>query len=239
MNALEDILDHGEIWDEATLSETDYLLSKLNDFTFMFFINCFYVILSQAEKIFDILQCRKLDVKYAQDKIHDFIQSISNNCDNEHYEIMIQQTMTDMEISNESHAPPTKRTRGNRINYKSEYFEIIQNIISSLKERFANIGDFSYFELLDVKKFEVFSCTFRFPVSLFNGISTLFRLFNAKVNLLEEQYYLTHSWQDKCICPKVNIIARLENELAYYDFAVHRFNHYTTRTPPVHSLSNI
>ena len=34
------------------------------------------------------------------------------------------------------------------------------------------------------------------------------------------------------ICPKVNVIARLEYELAYYDSAVHRFNHYTTRTPP-------
>ena len=75
-------------------------------------------------------------------------------------------------------------------------------------------------------------------VSLFNGISTLFRLFNAKTILLEEQYYLTHSWEDKGvhtlpngICPKVNVIARLENELAYYDSAVHRFNHYTTRTP--------
>ena len=30
----------------------------------------------------------------------------------------------------------------------------------------------------------------------------------------------------------MNVIARLEYELAYYDFAVHRFNHYTTRTPP-------
>ena len=37
----------------------------------------------------------------------------------------------------------------------------------------------------------------------------------------------------KGICPKVNVIARLENELAYYDSAVHRFNHYATRTPPV------
>ena len=76
-------------------------------------------------------------------------------------------------------------------------------------------------------------------VSLFNGISTLFRLFNAKAILLEEQYYLTHSWDDKGvhtfpngICPKVNVIARLEYELAYYDSAVHRFNHYTTKTPP-------
>ena len=34
------------------------------------------------------------------------------------------------------------------------------------------------------------------------------------------------------ICPKLNVIARLEYELAYYDFAVHRFNHYITRTPP-------
>ena len=76
--------------------------------------------------------------------------------------------------------------------------------------------------------------------SLFNGISTLFRLFNVKTILLQEQYwyYLTHSWEDKGvhtfprgICPKVNVIARLEYELAYYDSAVHPFNHYTTRTP--------
>ena len=29
----------------------------------------------------------------------------------------------------------------------------------------------------------------------------------------------------------MKVIARLEYELAYYDSAVHRFNHYTTRTP--------
>ena len=40
---------------------------------------------------------------------------------------------------------------------------------------------------------------FFFLLLLFNGISTLFRLFNAKAILLEEQlwYYLTHSWEDK------------------------------------------
>ena len=80
-------------------------------------------------------------------------------------------------------------------------------------------------------------------VSLLNGISTLFRFFNAKAILLEEQswYYLTHSWEDKGvhtfpkgICPKVNVIARLEYELANYDSAVHRFNYYTARTPPIY-----
>ena len=35
----------------------------------------------------------------------------------------------------------------------------------------------------------------------------------------------------KGICPKGNVIAWLEFELAYYDSAVHRFNYYTTRIP--------
>ena len=46
-------------------------------------------------------------------------------------------------------------------------------------------------------------------------------------------------WEDivvhtfpKSIYPKVNVIARLEYELAYYDSSAHCFNHYTTRTPP-------
>ena len=61
----------------------------------------------------------------------------------------------------------------------------------------------------------------------------------AKAILLEEQwwYYLTHSWEDKGvhtfpkgICPKVDVIARLEYKLAYYDSAVHRFNQYITWT---------
>ena len=37
----------------------------------------------------------------------------------------------------------------------------------------------------------------------------------------------------------MNVIVRLEYELAYYDSAVHRFNHYTKRTPPNNNLSSI
>ena len=70
----------------------------------------------------------------------------------------------------------------------------------------------------------------------------LCRLFNAKAILLEEQLwlYLTYSWEDKgChtfpngICPKVNVIARLEFEIANYDSRIHRFIYYTTKTSPV------
>ena len=51
-----------------------------------------------------------------------------------------------------------------------------------------------------------------------------------------------HSWEDKWvhifpkgICPKVNLIGRLEYELAYYGSAVQRFNH----TPRGHTLNNL
>ena len=37
----------------------------------------------------------------------------------------------------------------------------------------------------------------------------------------------------------MNVIAPLEYEVAYYDSAVHRFNHYTTRTPPCYLENSI
>ena len=60
----------------------------------------------------------------------------------------------------------------------------------------------------------------------------LIGLFDAKSIFLEGQwwYYLTHNWEDKKIhtflkdiCPKVNVIARLEFELAYYNSTVQHF----------------
>ena len=55
--------------------------------------------------------------------------------------------------------------------------------------------------------------------------------------------YLTHTWDDKMfttfrksICPKVNVIARLEFELTYYDSVIQRFNHYTTGFFPTKSV---
>ena len=72
---------------------------------------------------------------------------------------------------------------------------------------------------------------------LFNGISTFGGYLMPKLFCLNLWYYSTHSWEDKgahtfpkCICPKINVIARLEYELACYDSAVQCFNHYTTKT---------
>ena len=116
----------------------------------------------------------------------------------------------------------------------------LQSLFSILTFNMSNLLTFTFIIIFSYNF--ICDCLVWFGlVSLFNGISTFFSLFNAKTIPIEGQswYYLTHSWENKGvhtfpkgICPKVNVIAWLEFKLAYYDSAVHRFNHYTTRTPP-------
>ena len=67
------------------------------------------------------------------------------------------------------------------------------------------------------------SCVF--PLASFITVSVII------ASVCIQHIYVCNTFP-KGICPKVNVIARLEYELAYYDSVVHHFNHYTTRTPP-------
>ena len=69
-------------------------------------------------------------------------------------------------------------------------------------------------------------------VSLFNGIS--YMLFNAKAILFEQQlrHYLINGRIDerfhlfsKCITPKVNVVGRLDFEIANFEVVVQHFSH--------------
>ena len=73
-------------------------------------------------------------------------------------------------------------------------------------------------------------------VSFFYQHINLLESFNTKASLVEEQqwYYLTQSWWEKGvhtflkgISPKVNVIAWLVLELAYFEAAVQYFSHYS------------
>ena len=74
-------------------------------------------------------------------------------------------------------------------------------------------------------------------VSLFNGISTFVGLFDAKAILQEEPQGYSHNLEKwvhtflKGFCRKMNVMKRLESELADNDSAVQCFNNYTTRIP--------
>ena len=68
----------------------------------------------------------------------------------------------------------------------------------------------------------------------------LYRVFNAKDIHLDEQY-LTHRWEDEWvhtfpngICPKLNVLKRLEFELAYYDSQSSALTITPRRHPAIH-----
>lgn len=67
--------------------------------------------MSQAVKLFDIIQFKQLKLTYAQYKI-----SYAENCYNEHYENIIQETET--EKLNNSKPLYTKRSKGEQIKHQ-------------------------------------------------------------------------------------------------------------------------
>ena len=205
------ILDHSEKWDEDTLCKTDNLLAKLNDFTFMFFINCFDNILSQAGKLFDVLQCKQLDIKRSHDKIKDFIICVESYRKDEYYDIIVQDTVSFIEQEDESIPPPRKRARGAQINYKATYFEIIDNILMSLRERFASIQEYAFFSLLDVNNFEEFANSFPMQhiVSLQNKYPHIF-YYKGLINELKYMYIDCDFKKCKSINSILELLYKLE-----------------------------
>ena len=210
-NALQSILDNSEKWDEDTLCQADNLLAKLNDFTFMLFVNCFQDILSQAGKLFDILQCKQLDLKRGQTKINDFISNVEEYRNDEHYQNILRETAVVTEQENVT-APPAKRARGVQIDYKRTYFEIIDHILMSLRERFADIQEHTFFELLDVDKFEQFSGSF--PMQHVDALQNKYsNIFDCKSLVSELKYMYIDS--DFRKCKSVNSILELIYKLEF------------------------
>ena len=71
-------------------------------------------------------------------------------------------------------------------------------------------------------------------VSLFNG--NIRRLFNSKANLRErdsKEIGEIHTFA-KSICPKGNVIVRLELEYVYHYIVVQHVNHYTPRIATIY-----
>ena len=211
-NVFQNILDNSEKWDEDTISEADHLLLKLNDFTFMFFLNSFEsfnTISSQAGKLFDVLQSKQLDMNYAHEKVNDFIEYVAKHQRDEHYENIVQETKAHIGEYDDADPPARKRSR-KELNYKAKYLEIIDNMLLSLRERFAQIQEFPFFELVDVNKFEEFDDAF--PTQHVTALQDKYpNIFDCK-SLISELKYM-YSDGDFKRCGSSNAILELFHKL--------------------------
>ena len=206
-NALRSILDNSEKGMKTLLFKQN-LSAKPNDFTFMFFINCFQDVLSQAGKLFDILQCKQLGLKRGQTKINGFISNVEGYRNDEHYQNILCETAVATEQENII-APPAKRARGVQIDYKRTYFEIIDHILMSLRERFADMQEYTYFELLDVEKLEQFLDPMQRVDALQNKYSNIFDC-KSLVNELKYMYIDSDFRKCKSVYSILELVYKLE-----------------------------
>ena len=91
-----------------------------------------------------------------------------------------------------------------------------------------------YYEIVGPKKSGVSESLIEKKVSVFNGIAIPVGYLTLKTSLWM-WYYSIHIFP-KSIRPKVNIIARLESELTYRDFAVQYVSYYATATHATFTL---
>ena len=89
------------------------------------------------------------------------VYSVEGWRNDEHYQNILRETAV---VSEQENDRPTaflpRRARGEQIYYKQTYFQIIDYILMSLRERFADMQKYAFSELLDVDKFEEFSGLF-------------------------------------------------------------------------------
>ena len=108
-DAFQNIIDNAEKWDNETIHATKALFGILHEHNFMFLLNCFNEILTQAGILFDVLQCKQLDMMFAHEKINDFITFVSNCRTDESYQNLFQQTILEIEQPEGCDSPPQKK----------------------------------------------------------------------------------------------------------------------------------
>jgi len=176
IDLMESIIDNAQSWDSETWSSAKGYVEILQSFDFNFFLKLFSIILPQATNIFKNLQQKCFDISYCSKEIDEFIAYLNNvrsNFDDIWSQLKI--------INNEILQPQTRRSKRKRFNqvsgdkktyYRRLFFEIIDVIISKIKERFSNLNQLQFFALLDSKKFSLYANDF--PINLFNSLEQLY-----------------------------------------------------------------
>ena len=141
MKALEEIVDNPQGWDDSTLTQASGLLQHLSSFVFCFLIFIFNDILHQSSILYDFLQNRNIDFSSGVKKVSNFKTYLMNMRNTDIFDSYYQGTVDVV-------GQPTSRS-DRRHNYKQLYYEVIDNICTTLDERFDGIKEFAFLDLVN------------------------------------------------------------------------------------------
>ena len=113
----------------------------MNSFLSCFLIHVFNKILEQSSLLYMVLQNLNTDISYGCQKISAFGNFRSGLCTDSAYHHFFQSTVSLV-------GEPSSNADINH-NYKSLYFQVVDNIMSMLSERFADCKNFAFLDLVN------------------------------------------------------------------------------------------
>ena len=132
-------------WDDESLGKFSGLLNYLDSFLFCFLVCVFYKILEQSSILYSILQSRETDFSYGISRIEHFKNFVSSLRTDEGFSNFYQEAVDKV-------GEPLSRI-DRKHNYKQLYFEIIDSIVGMLTERFQDMKQFEFLDLVNPKVF--------------------------------------------------------------------------------------
>ena len=140
LDLLDRIIEHPQGWDDASISQASGLYHFMNSFLFCFLIHVFNRILEQSSLLYMVLQNRNTDFSYGVQKIATFANFLCDLRTDRAYDDFFQSTVSLIG------RPSSNADR--RHNYRSLYFQVIDNIKCMLSERFADCDSFAFLDLV-------------------------------------------------------------------------------------------
>ena len=141
VNALEEIEDMPQSWDDATVTQASGLLQYLNSFLFCFLLCLFNKILQHSSILYSILQNRSTDFSLGVGKVKGFATFLTELRSDAAFDELFRVTV-------EKVGQPSSRS-DKKPNYKQLYFEILDTTITMLSDRFADCESFAFLDLVN------------------------------------------------------------------------------------------
>jgi len=138
---LERTIENPQGWDDASISQASGLYHFMNSSLFCFLVHVFTKILEQSSLLYMVLQNRNTDFSYDCQKISAFGNVLSDLHTDSEYHHSFQSTVS---LVGEPSCNADKRH-----NYKSLYFQLVDDILSMLSEMFLDCKNFTFLDLVN------------------------------------------------------------------------------------------
>ena len=154
LELFENMNENTQDWDGETLTQVSSFLFIMKEFEFNFLLKSFADIFAETDILYDILQKKTSDIAYCVTKIKELESFLERF--REKFEIYYDAAV---HIT----GPPKRKRNVDdvKIHYRRIFVEIIDNVLSELRNRYKNIKDLKFIELLSCENFKKYSE--RFP----------------------------------------------------------------------------